>query len=641
MSYCLNPTCQAPGNPDTARFCQGCGTTLLLKNRYRPQTLIGQGGFGRTFLAADEDKPSHPPCVIKQFFPQDQGIKHGEKAAELFRQEAQRLEELGKHPQIAGLLAHFDQDRRQYMVQEFINGQTLDRELVAQGPFSEVQIWHLLNQLLPVLQFLHERQVIHRDIKPENIIKRADLQTAEADELAQNKGDLVLVDFGAAKLATGTALQRTGTVIGSAGYTAPEQLMGKAVFASDLYSLGVTCIHLLTQVPPFDLFDISESAWIWRDRLPYPVSQSLGHVLDKLLKSGTKQRYASAAEVLQEPKFKQMRLGQDARWLSLPAGGPQPLSSTQNRQPSLSQSSSIPGGQVSWSCIHTIAAHQDQVRSVAFSPDGQRLASGSYDFTIGVRHFHTGELLHALKGHLDLVLSISFSPEGRMLASSSYDSTIQLWDVETGSPLKTLTGHRGHVWSVNFSPDGQLLASSSSDRTIKLWQPQTGKLMGSLGGHVGVVQAAVFSPDGRWLASSGYDRKIRFWDPQNRKLLRLFSGHSGAVRALTFSPDGQILVSGSYDRTIKLWDVATTKPIRTLTGHRGEIWSVAFSPDGQILASSSYDKTIKLWEPKTGTLLSTLSWHNDAVWSVAFSPDGQILASGSGDNTIKIWRKPI
>ncbi len=288
MSQCLNPDCLRQ-NPTSPKFCSSCGTQLLLGDRYRAIKIIGQGGFGRTFLAVDEQKPSKPRCVIKQFFPQAQGTDNTEKAAQLFEQEAVRLDELGHHDQIPALLAYLTQERRQYLVQEFVDGQNLAQELkeLSSG-FKESQIRELLNDLLPVLEFIHKGQVIHRDIKPENIIRR----------IRDNK--VVLLDFGAAKFATGTALARTGTIIGSAEFLAPEQGRGKAVFASDLYSLGVTCIHLITQISPFDLFDINEDAWVWRQFLVNnPVSDNLGEILDKLIQNAVNKRYKSATEVLQ------------------------------------------------------------------------------------------------------------------------------------------------------------------------------------------------------------------------------------------------------------------------------------------------------------------------------------------------------
>jgi Serine/threonine protein kinase len=297
MTQCLNPDCLQVNQRQT-KFCTSCGERLLLKERYRPLKIIGQGGFGRTFQAVDEDKPSKPFCVIKQFFPQAQGTKTLEKAAELFAQEAERLDGLGRHPQIPELFAYFTQNNRQYLVQEFIDGQNLKQELEKSVAFNENQILELLKNLLPVLEFIHSQQIIHRDIKPENIIRR------------REDNQLVLVDFGAAKYATMTALARTGTVIGSAGYVAPEQSVGRASFASDIYSLGVSCIYLLTQVEPFDLFDVSENDWVWRDYLPSNVSNELGEILDKMIIGATKKRFKNAVEILSilQPIFKDKNL---------------------------------------------------------------------------------------------------------------------------------------------------------------------------------------------------------------------------------------------------------------------------------------------------------------------------------------------
>ncbi|MCC5598868.1 serine/threonine-protein kinase [Nostoc favosum] len=325
MSYCLNPHCPKPENPNDVKFCRTCGSKLLLKERYRAIKPIGQGGFGKTFLAVDEDKPSKPRCVIKQFYPQAQGTNTLAKAVELFNQEAVQLDELGKHPQIPELLAYFTQEDRQYLVQEFIDGQNLAQELAHRGAFSEIQIRQLLNDLLSVLQFCHARHVIHRDIKPENIIRRSPLspplkkgEENVAPLVKGGWGDLVLVDFGAAKSATGTALNKTGTSIGSPEYVAPEQMRGRAVFASDIYSLGATCINLLTQRSPFDSYDTNNDTWVWQQYLKTPVSNQLSRILNKMLESIPIRRYQTVDEVLKD-------LNQQSQVAATPAIAPKPI----------------------------------------------------------------------------------------------------------------------------------------------------------------------------------------------------------------------------------------------------------------------------------------------------------------------------
>lgn len=298
MSYCLNPACQKPENHDANKICQNCKTKLLLADRYRAIKPIGRGGFGRTFLAVDEYKPSKPRCVVKQFLPQSLGSNNVLKAAELFQKEALQLDEMGKHPQIPEMLAYFTQDKRQYLVQEFIEGQNLAQELAEEGAFSEQEIRQLLNDLLPVLQFIHNKGVIHRDIKPENIIRRTPSYQGGTRE-----SQLVLVDFGVANISSGS-IQKAGTGIGSAEYVASEQAEGLAIFASDIYSLGVVCIHLLTEIPPFDLFDLSENTWVWRHYFSASMSNELGQILDKMLAKSPKNRYQSADKVLADLNHK-------------------------------------------------------------------------------------------------------------------------------------------------------------------------------------------------------------------------------------------------------------------------------------------------------------------------------------------------
>jgi len=293
MSYCLNSQCSKPENIPTAKFCHSCGSKLLLKDRYQAVKQIGQGGFGKTFLAVDEDKPSKPFCVIKQFFPQALEKNNIEKAAELFRREAVGLDELGKHPQIPDLLAYFSQDNQQYLVQEFIEGENLAEELANKGKtFTETQIRSLLNDLLSILIFIHQKGVIHRDIKPENIIRRR--------ETEERKSQLVLVDFGAAKSVTQSTLGKAGTTIGTPGYIPPEQVFGRATFASDIYSLGVTCIHLLTGLPPNKLYNMMDGSWSWREHLQQSVNEKFADLLDKMLADIVALRYQSAAEILQD-----------------------------------------------------------------------------------------------------------------------------------------------------------------------------------------------------------------------------------------------------------------------------------------------------------------------------------------------------
>jgi len=330
-----------------------------------------------------------------------------------------------------------------------------------------------------------------------------------------------------------------------------------------------------------------------------------------------------------------------------------------------------------------LAGHSDRVNSVAFSPDGRTLASGSgskmdiaYDVkdpgwpatdnAIKLWDVASGTEIRTLTGHSDRVNSVVFSPDGSTLASGSgsntigwtvdnfdldptgpgtIDNTIKLWDVNTGTEIRNLVGHSAAVRSVAFSPDSHTLASGSGSNAsiqgdlIKLWDVASGAEIRTLTGrnrYDGVLSVA-FSPDGLTLASGNYDNTIKLWDTSSGTEITTLAGHSNSVYSVAFSPDGRVLASGSSDRTIKLWDVASGTEIRTLTGNSNVVLSVAFSPDGLTLASGCIDSTIKLWDVASGMEIKTLTGHTDQVRCVTFSPDGQTLASGSWDGTIRLW----
>lgn len=713
MSLCLNPDCPKPENLKDVSLCRACGSSLLLRNRYRAIAAIGQGGFGRTFLAVDESQPTRPQCVIKQFLPVHQGERHLKKAAEMFEQEARRLEELGSHAQIPALLDHFGEAQQQYLIQEFIDGPTIEEILAQRGAFNEAQIRSLLASLLPVLQFIHSRNVIHRDIKPANIIAtiQAQAQAGESQEtpidwnrmrdalgqearqgcrnqagyparfheflsqrlsqlpaswaigdyrrcrdlaeqftnyprlsfsqrqylvadasrflyelrrkyeIPQAMGEatggakldetLVLVDFGAAKAVRGT-LTQTGTAIGSPEYQAPEQARGKAVFASDLYSLGVTCLHLLTNTSPLDLFDSNESTWLWRRYLKTPVSPDLAHLLDKLIEPGLRRRYPSAIAVLHaltHPLPTPPRLH---------APTPPPRSS---KKPT-------------WHCLHSLP-HPGKVSAIALSLTESIVASSS-GTTIKLWHWETGQPIRTLSGHLDLVSTLAISPDGKLLISGSADKTIRIWELATGKRLGNLTLHTDTVLSLVPSPDGRLLASSSLYDPIVLLDMTTGQERDRLYGHDLRIDALAFSPDGALLASGSADSTVKLWETATCKELRTLEGHEGVVSAIALSPDGKTLVSGSWDGTVRFWSTRIRRQNRSLELNSGRVNAIALSPDGKLLATGS--DALQLWQVRSGKEIATLTGHLSSVTAIAFSSDSRTLVSSSLDGTVRVWR---
>ncbi|KZP23149.1 hypothetical protein FIBSPDRAFT_1043092 [Athelia psychrophila] len=295
------------------------------------------------------------------------------------------------------------------------------------------------------------------------------------------------------------------------------------------------------------------------------------------------------------------------------------------------------------SCEQVIEGHTSKVYSVTFSPDGERVASGSWDSTIRIWDARTGKLVAGpFEGHTGQVYSVVFSPDGERVASGSDDETIRIWDTRTGKLVAgPFEGHTGNARSVAFSQDGERVASGSSDMTIRIWDARTGKLVaGPLNGHTDWVRSVAFSPDGERVASGSDDATIRIWDAHTGELVAgPFEGHREWVRSVAFSPDGERVVSGSDDGTIRIWDACTGKVVAgPFKGHTGQVYSVAFSPDGERVASSSFDTTILIWDAHMGNLVAgPFEGHTGQVNSVLFSPDGERVASGSDDGTIRIW----
>jgi WD40 repeat protein len=293
----------------------------------------------------------------------------------------------------------------------------------------------------------------------------------------------------------------------------------------------------------------------------------------------------------------------------------------------------------------TFKAHNGWVTAVAFSPDGGRLVSGSWDRTVKFWEVSTGEQLGAVTNDMKEVQSLAFSRDGRWLATENSSDTTSLRDASTGQEIRTLRSDKplgplgsNWVYSIAFSPDGRWLASALNDKTVRLWDVNTGRKVRDLTGLRRAVVYIAFSPNGRLLATGDDQKNIRIWDPASGEEIYKLTGHKKPVYAVAFSPDSRWLASASADKTVKIWDLAVGREVRTLAGHGNMVISLAFSPDGHWLVSGSWDKTVKIWDAETGREVQTLAGHDHPVYSVAFDSRGQWVASGSEDGTIKLWR---
>jgi WD40 repeat protein/CHAT domain-containing protein len=332
-------------------------------------------------------------------------------------------------------------------------------------------------------------------------------------------------------------------------------------------------------------------------------------------------------------------------------GDARPISQRQAKEPSAK--------------AHRLAAseegHTRPVSSVAFSPDGVRFASGSWDKTVKVWDTATQEVMQTLQGHTGSVNSVGFSPDGTYIVSGSTDRTLKLWDAAKGQERLTLKGHHAPVVSVAFSPDSTRIVSGSEDGTAKVWNVDDAHELLTIKGDGSWVLCVAFSPDGKHIVGGCLGAGVKVWDAVTGQPIYIFPGKSKAATSVAFSPNGKQIVSGNRDGTLELWspwsipENREPPQPRVIVGHSGPVCGVAFSPDGKqivsggrdakdtfsaeglrILSGKAADGTLKLWDAVTGGLIHTFSGQPNAVTSVAFSPDGKRVVAGSVNSTVSV-----
>lgn len=277
--------------------------------------------------------------------------------------------------------------------------------------------------------------------------------------------------------------------------------------------------------------------------------------------------------------------------------------------------------------------HRRQVTAVAFSPDGQLLASGGLDGEIRLSDPVLQTPLATLRGGSNGVMDLCFSPTESILAGASLDGRVRMWDVLRGEQVAELMGHRGAVWTVRFSPDGGRLVSGGDDNVLRVWDVASHALLHTLPGHENRVTCAAFSPDGNMIASSSRDHTVRLWDAGSGECLHCLSGHTSDVFAVLFDQQGQHLYSGSRDQTVRIWETATGVCRATLDGHGQFVTGLSLNAAGNRLAAGSLFGAILLWDVPTSDLVATFSEHGWPIPCVQFSPDGSILAFASHDRS--------
>lgn len=676
MSLCINPLCLHPDHPgnDSSRYCQSCGSDLVLQERYRVMRLISdKSGFGRVYEAYERSVPKILK-VLKEVH------NHHDKAIALFKQEAAVLSQL-HHPGVpaiepSGYFQFFPRGISEPMhciIMEKIDGPNLREWMRQQGgnPISEKQAVNWMRQLTEILHLVHQKNYFHRDIKPENIMLRSN-------------GQLVLVDFGAAREMTYTYLAQLGatggvTRISSAGYTPPEQEKGQAVPQSDFYALGWTFIYLLTGKQPTDpdIYDSLNNEFHWRKFAPH-LSPEFCDFIDRLIASRASDRPKNTQELMESLN----RLSPSPIppiFVGTPSSPPRVTQPqvTVVQTPTLAQTSStllqnlslrqkwLVGGVAAlllglagyggWQVYQRFASgaiaqqqltksesllgHSSLINRVIFSNDGKSLFSGGSDQKIVRWDLATNKAARTYEGKMGFVNALALSGNGQILASGGADNQVILWDLVSGLRLHTLTGHTGPINDLLISPDGTVV-SASADRTLRTWSMATGQPIHTLKGHTGFINAIAIGPDGQTVVTGGADPKLFAWNITTGQQLRTFSGYSGIINCLAITLDGKTLIGAGTDKKVYLWDMATGNLFATLTGHTGFVNTLSVRRDGKVFLTSDSEGKSIVWDLEKRQPIAILSSQGTPLDHVAVSPDWSLMATGKGFTDVRILKFP-
>jgi WD40 repeat protein len=580
-----------------------------------------------------------------------------------FRQEAEAVAHL-HHPHIVQIYEVGEQNGRPFFSLEFIGGGSLAQRL-AGNPQPPRAAAALIETLARTMHFAHQRGIIHRDLKPANV-------------LLTPEGMPKITDFGLAKrLEQDTGNTRTGAVLGTPSYIAPEQAAGKGREigpAVDVYALGAILYELLTGRPPFKgetsldtMLQVMSEEPVPPTRLQPKVPRDLETICLKCLQKDPRKRYPTAQALADD--LKRFLAGEPI--VARPTGVLERSWKWMRRRPTVAAlllvcvlgALALLGGSV-WISRreHRRAEEAERQRQIAEqlrtrAEEEQQKARKAEQAAREAEqraHFqleHSRRSLYALQltqvagcwqrdpaRGIELLRDLDRCPE--KWRDFAWHFLYRLCQRHRGN----LAGHDKPVTAVAFAPDGKTLATASWDSTVILWNlgswraGDAGPSRTVLKGHAGTVLAVAFSPDGKLLATAGEDQRIKVWDRATSRELAALDGHTHWVKTVAFAPDSRTLASGSIDGTIRLWEA--TRPggaSATYEISKRPVTSLAFSPDGQTLAVGSEDQHVRFWDVKMGKKRREFRAHDGAVNAVAFAPDGAVVASAGADCKVKVW----
>jgi WD40 repeat protein/serine/threonine protein kinase len=612
-----------------------------------------------------------------------------------FRAEAEAAAKL-QHPNIVQIHHIGEHNGLPYFALEYVEGAGLDKHLSG-VPQPPGQAAALVEVLARAMQEAHKKGIVHRDLKPANVLLSASLVASDPFVPPAVK----ITDFGLAKrLDTDSGQTKTGVIMGTPSYMAPEQAEAKHQVvgpAADIYALGAILYEMLTGRPPFraptpidTLMQVVSDEPAPPSRLQSTTPRDLETICLKCLEKDPVKRYGAADALADD--LRRFQKGEPIH--ARPVGQVERAWRWCRRNPVVAAlTAAVAAALVVGTGVATYFAFKADARAKEAEEQKEQVRRKSAEVEIkaaesrrqvcefcvtnGWRYEKEGDLFNAylwfaeplardpdnpdqermtrlrLAGHWnytprprllqllhhdDAIPWAAFSPDGRRVVTCSWDSTARIWDAGTGQSIARFSGHKEALRRVMFSPDGKRVVTSSDDSTARVWDAATGVEATPPLGHANQLFWAAFSPDSKWIATASSDNTARLWNAATGQAVHDALQHQKPVLQVAFSPDSKRLATISEDRTARLWDVTTGAPIGDTMPHDDEVWAVAFSPDGRHLATGTKEGKLRFWNALTGELrLVPQVDHQNAIYSLAFSPDSQRLASASADNSAWVW----